>query len=129
VGQDAVSKFAAVINTGLCASRGTTNKKRTMEKIKEHKDYFIGMFITALVGAVAAVFGPNGDDLPIMINIPLTTVTVVIMGFTIGGLIVGISWIFTKTFSFTRLVRISTIVCVIWTISSVLSTMLNHGGR
>ncbi|MFM7852913.1 MAG: hypothetical protein ACKO96_13585, partial [Flammeovirgaceae bacterium] len=67
--------------------------------------------------------------LPIIVNVPLTTVTVVIMGFIIAGLIVGISWLFTKTFSFTRLVKIATIVCVVWTISSILSTMLNLGGQ
>ena len=100
-----------------------------MEKIKEHKDYFIGMSIISLVGAIAVAFGPNGDDLPIIINILLTTVTVIVIGFIVGGLILGISWIFTKNFLFTRLVRISTIFCVVWTISSIISTILNLGGR
>jgi len=87
------------------------------------------MFITALIGAIAGVFDPYRVDLPIIVNVLGTTVTVVIMGFIISGLIVGISWIFARKFSFTRLVKISTIVCVVWTVSSILSTMLNLGGR
>jgi uncharacterized membrane protein YozB (DUF420 family) len=98
-----------------------------MEQINENKSYFIGMSVTSLVGAIATAFEPNGDDLPIVVSIPLTTVTVVIMSFAIGGLIVGVSWIITKRFSFTRLVKISTVVCVVWTIVSILSAMLNLG--
>jgi hypothetical protein len=98
-----------------------------MEQIDQNKSYFIGMSITSLVGAIATAFEPSGVDLPIVVSVALTAVTVVIMSFAIGGLIVGISWIFTKRFAFTRLVRISTVVCVVWTIVSILSAMLNLG--
>ena len=104
-------------------------QKGHMEKIKENKDYLIGLLVTSLIGSVALVFGPSQEDLPILINILLTMVTAILMSFIIGGLIFGISGFFTKNFSFTRLVRISTIVCVVWTIFSVLSTMLHFGGR
>gem|GEM_PF-3593350 len=112
----------------VCKQRGK-RENMIMEQIKENKSYFIGMFITALIGAIAGVFDPYRVDLPIIVNVLGTTVTVVIMGFIISGLIVGISWIFARKFSFTRLVKISTIVCVVWTVSSILSTMLNLGGR
>ena len=110
-----------------CVQALGTMERMKMEHITENKSYFIGMCITSLVGAIATAFEPNGYYLPILVSVPLTTVTIVIMSFAIGGLSVGVSWIFTKRFSFTRLVRISTVVCVVWTIVSILSAMLNLG--
>jgi hypothetical protein len=95
-----------------------------MEKIKEHKDYLIGMVVTCLVGATILAFGPN-TDLPIVIYIPLMTVTAILLCAIVGGLALGVSWIFTKSFTLTKFIKFSTVTCVIWTLSVILSTLKN----
>jgi len=96
-----------------------------MEKIKEHKDYLIGMTLTCLVGAIVMTFGPNPIDFPILVYIPLTTVTAIILCAIIGGLVLGVSWIFTKNFTLTRFIKFSTVTSVLWTLSVILSTVKN----
>lgn len=96
-----------------------------MEKIKEHKDYLIGMTLTCLVGAIVMTFGPNPLDFPILVYIPLTTVTAIILCAIIGGLVLGVSWIFTKNFTLTRFIKFSTVTSVLWTLSVILSTVKN----
>jgi hypothetical protein len=96
-----------------------------MDKIKEHKDYVIGITITALIGAIASSFGPQSVDLPIYINLPLTILTVILMCSLIAVIILALSWIFTKNFTFTRFIKITTVVCFLWTLSSILSTIKN----
>jgi hypothetical protein len=96
-----------------------------MERIKEHKDYLIGMTLTCLVGAVVLTFGPNPIDFPILIYIPLTTVTAIILCAIIGGLVLGVSWIFTKNFTLTRFIKFSTVTSILWTLSVILSTVKN----
>jgi len=96
-----------------------------MEKIKEHKDYLIGMTLTCLIGAIVMTFGPNPIDFPILVYIPLTTVTAIILCAIIGGLVLGVSWIFTKNFTLRRFIKFSTVTSVIWTLSVILSTVKN----
>ena len=93
--------------------------------IKEHKDYLIGMTLTCLVGAIVLTFGPNPIDFPILIYIPLTTVTAIILCAIVGGLVLGVSWIFTKNFTLTRFIKFSTVTSVLWTLSVILSTVKN----
>ena len=96
-----------------------------MEKIKEHKDYLIGMTLTCLVGAIVMTFGPNPIDFPILVYIPLTTVTAIILCAIIGGLVLGVSWIFTKNFTLARFIKFSTVTSILWTLSVILSTVKN----
>ena len=97
-----------------------------MGKIKEHKDYLIGMTLTCLVGAIVLTFGPNPIDFPVLVYIPLTTVTAIILCAIIGGLVLGASWIFTKNFTLTRFIKFSTVTSVLWTLSVILSTVKNR---
>ena len=91
-----------------------------MEKLKEHKDYLIGLLITALIGAIASALKPNSVGLSFVVDVLLTTFIVIFLCFLIAGRILGISWIFTKNFTLARLIRISIYVCVTWTISAVI---------
>ena len=93
--------------------------------IKEHKDYLIGMTLTCLVGAIVMAFCRNPIDFPILIYIPLTTVTAIILCAIVGGLVLGVSWIFTKNFTLTRFIKFSTVTSVLWTLSVILSTVKN----
>jgi len=70
-------------------------------------------------------FGPNPIDFPILVYIPLTTVTAIILCAIIGGLVLGVSWIFTKNFTLTRFIKFSTVTSVLWTLSVILSTVKN----
>lgn len=97
-----------------------------MDKIKENKSYLIGLLLTSLVGATIMSFGQDAD-LPIYLNIPLTTVTAILFSAVIAGLIFGVSWIFTKNASVTRFIKITTVICVVWTLSVILSTIMNLG--
>jgi hypothetical protein len=94
-----------------------------MEKIKEHSDYLIGITITGLIGAIASVFGPKTVNMPIILDILLTTFTVLILCSIIGGIIFGITGVFTKNFTFARFIKTSTIICIVWTITSIIYTL------
>ena len=96
-----------------------------MERIKEHKDYLIGMTLTCLVGAIVMAFGPKPIEFPILIYIPLRTVSAIILCAIVGGLVLGVSWIFTKNFTLTRFIKFSTVTSVLWTLSVILSTVKN----
>jgi hypothetical protein len=96
-----------------------------METLKANKDYIFGTLITALVGAVASVFGQDETDLPIVFEVLLAMVILIPLSIGLAATILGISWIFTRKFSIVRLIKITTIICVVWTLSSVLSAVLN----
>lgn len=96
-----------------------------MERVKEQKVYLIGITLTCLLGAVIMTLGPNPIDFPILIYIPLATVTAIILCAIIGGLFLGISWIFTKNFTLTRFLKFSAVTSVLWTLSVILSTVKN----
>jgi hypothetical protein len=94
-----------------------------MERIKEHKDYLIGMTLTCLIGAIVMTFGPDPIEYPIVIYIPMRIVSAIIFCAVIGGLVLGVSWIFTKNFTLTRFVKICTVTSVLWTLSVILYTV------
>lgn len=93
--------------------------------IREHKDYLIGFLVTALIGATVMSFGSGTDDYPIVVNIVLMTIGAIIFSSLLGGLILGISWIFTKSFTFNRFIRTSVVVCVVWTLTVIISVIKN----
>jgi hypothetical protein len=95
-----------------------------MEKSKENKSYLIGLLLTSLVGSTILSFGQD-VDLPIYLNIPLTTVTSILFSAGIAGLIFGVSLIFTRNSSLTRFIKITTVICVVWTLSVILSAIMN----
>jgi hypothetical protein len=93
--------------------------------IRDHRDYIIGIVITSLVGATAVTFGPSAnDDFPLAVDIILGTVLILITSSVIGVVILGISWIFTKTFTFQRFVRITAGVCITWTLVTVVGVIM-----
>ena len=111
----------AIFDIGLVRLK----KNKNMETLKANKDYIFGTLITALVGALASAFGQDETDLPIVFEVLLTIVTVISFSIGLAAAILGISWIFTKKFSLVRLIKITTIICAVWTLSSVLSAVLN----
>ena len=96
-----------------------------MEGIKEHKDYLIGFLLTCLVGATLLALGPNTIDLPLLVYIPLTTVAAILLCAIVGGLVLVVSWIFTKTFTLRRFIKFSTVTGVLWTLAVILSMLKN----
>jgi hypothetical protein len=111
----------AISTTGLMR----LEKIENMETLKANKDYIFGTLITALVGAIALVFGQDETDLPIVSEVLLAMVILILLAIGLATTILGISWIFTRKFSLVRLIKITTIICVVWTLSTVLSAVLN----
>ena len=93
--------------------------------IKEHKGYLLGMLVAGLVGGTVLAFGKSTIDLPILIYIPLASLTAILICALIGVLILGVSWVSTKNFSLTRFIKITAVTCVIWTLTVILSTFKN----
>jgi len=93
------------------------------EKLKEHRSYLIGLFVTALVGASALQLVQPSSNLPVIVDILIMTLIVVWFCFLLSGLIRGVVWIFTKDFNLTKFIRTSVVICLIWTLTSLISVM------
>jgi hypothetical protein len=91
----------------------------------KYKDYLIGAIISILIGATALVFQPTSDQFALPIQIILGALTALIICSLIAVIILAVSWIFTKNFSLFRFIKIGTIVCVIWSLFSIISLIKN----
>lgn len=87
----------------------------------KHKDYLIGAIVSVLIGATALAFQPTSDQFVLPVQILLGALAVLIICSLIALIILGVSWIFTKDFSLFRFIKIGTIVCVIWSLFSIIS--------
>jgi Na+/H+-dicarboxylate symporter len=96
-----------------------------MDFIKENKSHIIGIFITILIGAIVDSFSSESYNTPLVENLLMSIAVILTASLVIAGLIVGISWIFTKRFSMTRVIKIMSIVSFMWTTSSILSAMFD----
>lgn len=97
-----------------------------MDDLIEQKNYFIAIFTVALIGAVALVFKPDSQAIHVGIFwfLFLTTIAIVLLSVTIGALVLSLSWILTRKFSLRRFVNIAATVCILWTMVSIVSTIL-----
>lgn len=93
--------------------------------MRQHRDYIIGAIVSVFIGATALAFQPNTDPFPLPIQIFLGAAFTLLACSLIALVILGVSWLFTKNFSLSRFIRIGTIVCVVWSMLSVLSFVMS----
>jgi len=96
-----------------------------MQKIIEHKDYIIGILVIVAVGALFSTFGAKSLDFPPYIHLPMTILMVPLMCSIVAVIVLGLSWVFTKNFTFTRFIKITTAISFLWTLATIISTLKN----
>jgi hypothetical protein len=96
-----------------------------MQKRREFYSYLIGTVVSALVGATVAAFNHDKNETSIVSYVLFTAFGAIIVGLSVAAVIILISRLFGNSFSFLRLVRISSIVCFIWMFFTILSQLLS----
>lgn len=87
----------------------------------KHRDYLIGAGISVLIGATALAFQPTSNQFALPVQIILGTLAALALCAVLAVIILGISWIVTKDFTLFRFIKIWTIVCVVWSLMSIIS--------
>lgn len=89
--------------------------------VTKHKDYLIGAGVSVLIGATALAFQPTSNQFVLPVQIMLGALAALALCAVLAVIILGFSWIKTKDFTLFRFIKIWTIVCVVWSLMSIIS--------
>ena len=108
---------------GICIYMNVQIAKKG--KIEDHKNYVVGFLVVALSGAIISSLGSKTHDLPVIVDVIGNTIFAILFSALIAGLILSISWMFTRNFTFLRFIRVSVVICAIWALTTIISVVKN----